>query len=266
MKGIQYRLKLMDFIADLEESIEAIRENAPPNGEPYYGLFSGGKDSVAIKHLAHIAGISVEWHYNVTTIDPPELVRFIRNVHPDVIFNRPKHGNLFRRAAFVKGFPTRRARWCCAEYKESKVPNGRTLLMGIRGQESPRRASTWGIVSKHFRTGLTVINPIYRWEAEDLWAWIRSEGLEYCSLYDDGFHRLGCIGCPMARETIRRREFERWPRYEQKWKWVFEQVWKRRTGTNQRDGRRWFGDVYFKNSDEMWDWWKSDRGLPIVDQ
>ena len=253
------RLPLLDFAADLSESIAALREHAPANGEPYYGLFSGGKDSVALKHLAHIAGVPVEWHYNVTTIDPPELIKFIRREHADVKWIRPKYGNFFRRAAEKKGFPTRRARWCCEEYKESVMPKGITALMGIRAQESPRRAKRWGIVGEHFRTGGKVINPLYKWEASDLWDFIRGEGVPYCELYDEGFHRLGCIGCPMASEAGRRREFTRWPLYEKKWQYVFRRTWERRTGTIQRDGRQWFGDVYFQNWRGMWDWWMRDR-------
>jgi phosphoadenosine phosphosulfate reductase len=256
------RLPLLDFEADLIETLEAIRENVPANGKPYYGLFSGGKDSVVLKHLAKMAGVPVEWHYNVTTIDPPELIKFIKREHSDVKWERPKHGNFFRRAAEKKGFPTRRARWCCEEYKESTVPKNETLLMGIRAQESPKRAKRWGIVGEYFRTGGKVINPIFKWDASDLWDFIHGEKIPYSELYDEGFKRLGCIGCPMASEAGKLREFSRWPKYEKKWKWIFERTWERRTGTIQRDGRIWFGDAYFKNWQEMWEWWLSNNSLP----
>ena len=260
MRYTNLRLPLMDFSADLDRSIRVIKQNEPSDG--YYGCFSGGKDSVALKHLAGIAGVSVEWHYNVTTIDPPELVKFIRSVHPDVIWNRPKYGSFFRRAAFVKGFPTRRVKWCCEEYKHSNSPRDRVLLMGIRAQESPKRASRWGLVGRHFKSQSKVINPIFHWEAEDLWKWITGEGINYCSLYDEGFKRLGCIGCPEAREAGRRKAFKRWPKYEKKWQWVFKTVWERRHGMKQRDGRIWFGDTYFENWREMWEWWITDSTLP----
>lgn len=254
------RLPSMDYQADIEESIEALRENLPSDGRPYYGLFSGGKDSVALKELARMAGVPVEWHYNVTTIDPPELVYFIRDEHPDVKWVRSKHGPFFVRAAEVKGFPTRRVRWCCEEYKHGNNPCGVTMLMGIRRQESARRASRWSIKTDF--NGATVINPLLYWEAEDLWSFIKGNGVKYSNLYDDGFHRLGCIGCPMAREKGRRMEFARWPRYEAKWKNVFRRTWERRHGTLQRDGRIWFGDAYFEHWREMWDWWMSDGSLP----
>jgi hypothetical protein len=71
-----------------DAAIALLREHEPPEG--YYGCFSGGKDSVVIKELARIAGVRVDWNYNVTTADPPELTRFIKEHHPDVAWNRSK--------------------------------------------------------------------------------------------------------------------------------------------------------------------------------
>jgi len=248
--------------SDLAESIEIVRANAPADGSPYYGLFSGGKDSVALREVARIAGVAVEWHYNVTTIDPPPVVRFIQRHHADVRWVRSKHGPFFRRAAEVKGFPTRRSRWCCQEYKESRVPSDRVLLMGIRAEESARRAARWKNVQTHWRSGATVVNPLLLWDSEELWQFIRGASVPYCSLYDEGFHRLGCVGCPMARARGKRLAFNRWPKFEERWRYVFRRTWERRHGTTQRDGRPWFGDAYFHDWEEMWQWWLSDAGLP----
>lgn len=244
----------------VQRAIDLLRANEPTEG--YYGCFSGGKDSVVIKALAAMAGVKVTWYYNKTTIDPPELVRFIRKEHPDVVFVRPKHGNFFRRMAEKKGFPTRRVRWCCDEYKEARPPKGSTLILGIRAEESAKRAARWQEVQQHWRTKAPCVQPILHWSSDEVWQFIRGQGLAYCSLYDEGFHRLGCIGCPMAREVGRRKEFARWPQFEAKWKKAFEAVWNRRTGTLQRNGKPWFGDVYFRNWEEMWEWWLCDRPLP----
>ena len=63
-------------------SIKRLKEFEPKEG--YYLAFSGGKDSIVIKKLAEIAGVRFDSHYNNTTIDPPELIYFIRKFHPDV--------------------------------------------------------------------------------------------------------------------------------------------------------------------------------------
>lgn len=95
----------IDSLPTMDDAIRLLKEH-----KPTFGCFSGGKDSVAIKEIARIAGINVEWHYHKTTIDPPELVKFIKKYHSDVIFDRPKYGNFFNRMIERGVFPTRRVR------------------------------------------------------------------------------------------------------------------------------------------------------------
>ncbi len=255
----------------IEASVETLRMYEPKDA-PYYGCFSGGKDSVVIKEVARLAGVAIDWHYNVTTIDPPELVYFIRDKHPDVTFNRPP-GNFFS-LILKRGFPTRRRRWCCETFKESKSPKGARLVMGIRAAESPRRAANWQTLTPIHGTSRSggsatdgrpkeyAVLPILHWHDDDVWAFIRERELPYCSLYDEGWKRLGCIGCPMSGPKGRARDFARWPRYEMLWRRAFKRLWEKRANTKQRDGREWFGSARFDNWEAMWDWWNGDGPLP----
>jgi phosphoadenosine phosphosulfate reductase len=243
-----------------EQAIELLRANEPEQG--YIGCFSGGKDSVVIKELADKAVVNVTWFYNKTCIDPPELVQFIKREHPDVIWNRPKHGNFFKRVVQKGIMPSRHIRWCCDEYKEKAYPKGSVLIMGIRAEESPRRVKDWDEVTEHRKTANTVVNPIFWWSSDELWNYIHTNDIPYCSLYDEGFSRLGCVGCPMVGKAGKLREFKRWPQYEKKWKRACELVWWRRTDTVQRDGRFWFGSALFDNWEQMWEWWLYDKPLP----
>ena len=122
---------MRDLFDDKLERAINILKAYQPRDRPYYGCFSGGKDSIVIKEIGRLAGIDVAWHYNATTIDPPELVRFIKREHGDVIFNVPERN--FFEVAKDRGFPTRRARWCCQEFKESRSPSGSTLILGGEG-------------------------------------------------------------------------------------------------------------------------------------
>lgn len=230
-----------------------------PENRPYWGCFNGGKDSIVIKEIARLAGVRVDWYYNQTTIDPPELIYYMREHHPDVEWKRAKTN--FFTMMVKRGFPTRRARWCCAEYKENRNEPGETLILGVRAAESPRRRATWKLVTYHTITKTNAIAPIVAWTDDDVWAFIKGQNLPYCSLYDEGFKRLGCIGCPMAR-AARKKEFARWPGYERAWKRAFRLIWEKRAGKPQRDGREWFGSALFKNWEEMWEWWLNDNPLP----
>lgn len=248
-------------------SIERIRrfanfaDNFPPNSRRgYYLAFSGGKDSVAVKRLMDMAGVRYETHYRITSVDPPELVRFIRENYPDVIMDRPtdKHGpvtmwNLIPRKLMP---PTRLARYCC-KYLKEPGGNDRFVVTGVRWAEGVDRKRDHGIVttrsdipeSENFKKSekgaiilvndnddarreieacttlhKMLLNPIVDWSDLDVWDFIHSENIPYCSLYDEGFHRIGCIGCPMARQHGRERQFARWPKYQKAYLDAFQKM------------------------------------------
>lgn len=114
-----------------------------PKDEGYYLCFSGGKDSVVIKALADMAGVKYDAHYSVSSVDPPELVRFIKDKHPDVIFDIPKDkdGKPISMWSLIpkKSMPpTRIVRYCCQYLKENGGA-GRLKVTGVRWAESVRR-------------------------------------------------------------------------------------------------------------------------------
>jgi phosphoadenosine phosphosulfate reductase len=254
---------MKDLFGDkVERAIELLRMYQPKDAF-YWGCFSGGKDSCVIKEIARLAGVSVTWHYNVTTIDPPELVRFIKREHGDVVFEIPKM-NFFEMAKLKNDFPTRKVRWCCKEFKESRSPIGAILILGVRGAESPHRRSIWKEVTAHMYTHQYAIAPILNWSDDEVWQFIKGRNLPYCKLYDQGFKRIGCVGCPMS--SNKDRDFRRWPHFEKRWHQLFHYVWNKKTGSIQRNKLAWFGDKYFDNADEMYKWWRSNDSLPKDDE
>lgn len=75
---------------------------------------------------------------NLTSVDPPEVIRFVKKQYPDVELIKPKD-SIFNIAVKKKILPTMRVRWCCEEYKET-AGAGKVTLIGIRKAESSRRA------------------------------------------------------------------------------------------------------------------------------
>jgi phosphoadenosine phosphosulfate reductase len=253
---------MRDLFGDkVERALELLRMYQPKD-KPYYGCFSGGKDSCVIKEIARLGNINVIWHYNVTTIDPPELCRFIKKEHPDVVWEVPEI-NFFDRAK-IKGFPTRRARWCCEEYKESRSPEGSVIILGVRAAESARRKATWKEITVHTKTHQYAIAPILHWDDQEVWEFIKTQGLPQCELYEQGFKRIGCIGCPMSyRKSY---ELDRYPHFDRRWRSLFHAVWNNRTGSTPKNGLIWFGDKFFNDADEMYEWWRSNASLPKDDE
>lgn len=105
----------------VDKAIMRLQSYEPPEG--YYLCFSGGKDSVVIKALADMAGVKYDAHYSITTVDPPELIYFIKKYHKDVEFDYPrdKDGNRITMWNLIPRKqmpPTRLARYCCEHLKE----------------------------------------------------------------------------------------------------------------------------------------------------
>ena len=75
---------------------------------------------------------------NLTSVDPPEVIRFVKREYPEVELIKPK-ASIYQIAVEKTLLPTRRVRWCCNEYKEN-AGAGKVTLIGIRHQESTRRA------------------------------------------------------------------------------------------------------------------------------
>ena len=127
-----------------------------------------------------MAGVGYEVHYNVTTVDPPELVQFIIRHFEAVIYDMPDgsfqyyavsgEGKLLRpttasniagkrcihftipkltmrQLIVYKQFPpTRLARYCCEALKESHG-EGRVVVTGVRWDESAGRKRNQGMVT-----------------------------------------------------------------------------------------------------------------------
>ena len=227
----------------------------------YYLAFSAGKDSQALYHIAELAGVKFDAHMNLTSVDPPEVIRFVKQSYPEVDLIKPKK-SIYQHAIEKRILPTMRVRWCCAEYKEN-AGAGRVTLIGIRHQESSRRAkrNEVEISNRKFsgtlegldeyrqelkakrarrkskKDGVNITNadqeqtlgcisgkesilisPIIHWTEQDVWEFLNKVmEVPHCSLYDEGWHRLGCIGCPMSSAKQKQIENIRYPHVKRNW-------------------------------------------------
>jgi len=141
---------LFGTIDKVQTAIERLKAFEPKD-RPYWLAFSGGKDSCVILELAKMAGVKFEAHYNVTSVDPPELVRFVKKVHPEVSFDIPhdKNGKPISMWTLLKSKctpPTQVMRYCCEQLKESSG-KGTVTITGVRWAESVNRKKNQGAVT-----------------------------------------------------------------------------------------------------------------------
>ena len=192
----------------IKVAVDVLKKYEPEEG--YYVAFSGGKDSLCIYWLTKIAQVKCDYHYNFTTVDPPELVKFVRSFE-DVKIEHPGVDKTMWNLIVTKKFPpTQLKRYCCKELKEGGGKD-RIKIVGVRSEESSKRKGR-SVIEFDSPLG-RVINLIYDWSEDDVWQFIHCNLLEYCELYDNGYDRLGCIGCPMQYHTQTERNFERYSLY-----------------------------------------------------
>ena len=101
-----------------------------------------------------------------------------------------------------------------------------------------------------------VLNPIVDWNNDEVWEFIREYHVRYCSLYDEGFTRLGCIGCPMASKAKRLNEFKRWSKYKENYLRAIQRL----IDSNKKKPK--VNKQLFENAEELFDWWVNEGDVP----
>ena len=288
-KGEKVSIYQLNFNGDtlLDITLERIRAFEPKEG--YFLAFSGGKDSVVIKALADMAGVKYDAHYQLTSVDPPELVQFVKS-HKDVIIDSNKYPDNYKNPKLAgkqitmwnlipeKGMPpTRIARYCCEALKES-AGHDRFVMTGVRKAESLKRSHRGGLelaekkshrmtnydpdnptpeMFYHCQTWTRkVLNPIIDWTTEEVCEFIHEFNVPYCKLYDEGFKRLGCIGCPMAGKH-REYEFERYPKFKQAYIRAFDRL----AEVNKSKGKTNMEayETKWRDGESTFKWWMQNK-------
>lgn len=177
--------------------------------------------------------------------------------------------------------PTRLVRYCCSILKE-RGGQGRYITTGVRWAESTKRKNNRGIYEtmpsdprkkivlnndnddrrRLFETCMrqhkAVCNPIIDWTDADVWDYIESEKIPVNPLYECGFSRVGCVGCPMAGTQGRQKEFGRYPKYQDAYIRAFDKMLEERKRRGKMQGTWRDGTT----GRDIFHWWMEDGVFP----
>ena len=285
-------------MSDLEQTaIERLRAASDMSlrlfEKPLVITYSGGKDSDVLLHLSEASGIPFEVLHSLTTADAPETVRHVYDTfrrlegkgvkctvdkHVQLDGSRVTMWNLIQKKLMP---PTRLMRYCCAVLKEGGGKN-RFIATGVRWAESTARKRRGGLevlASKPqsnlilsndndedrrlFETcqlkGKRIMNPIIDWKNADVLGYAAAEKIPMNPLYCEGFHRVGCVGCPMAAAKTRILEFARYPKIKAAYIRAFDRMLDERRRRGKMEGPifRMGGTGV-----DVFHWWIEDGVLP----
>ena len=258
--------------------------------KPLVCTYSGGKDSDVMLELFRRVGIPFEVHNSHTTADAPQTVRHIRDTFRKLELDGVKceiqmptyngeSTSMWKLIPLKLMPPTRVVRYCCQVLKETGCA-GRYIATGVRWDESRQRKEreefekigTTKKTKEKFTSIMLmndndskrrmnelcmqknkmVVNPIIDWTNSDIWEYIKSQKIETCELYQCGYDRVGCIGCPIAGKK-RYKEFSDFPRYKQAYIRAFDRMLEVRKSRGL--------EVRWKNGEEVFKWWMDDDNL-----
>ena len=207
--------------------------------EAYYLCYSGGKDSDVILALAKLADVKFEAVHNLTTVDAPATVQYVRS-QPDVRIDYP-NTTMWRLIVQKLMPPTQIARYCCAELKE-RGGRFRKKITGVRWAESIKRKTNSGHIvltdkqktlikmaeeagfddyeiNKHgglvmnddnadtrafvdhcYRTTSIMVNPIVDWSDIDVWDFLHYYGIKSNPLYE--VKEVNGTYCPFGDDRV----------------------------------------------------------------
>lgn len=289
-----------------KESIAIERLRAfEPETEPYYLCYSGGKDSDCIRILAELAGVKFEIHHNLTTVDAPETIQYIKSIS-GVIIDKARypdgtHKTMWNLIVKKRMPPTRIMRYCCTELKE-QGGKGRMKIIGVRADESKKRAENAGLVKiigkpktmqkmvekTDIDYGVTkmgglvlnydnsetrrFVEQCYRTTStmvNPIIDWTETEVWEFLHYYgceSNPLYQCGHkrIGCIGCPMAGKKRykEFQLYPKYKDMYMKAFEKMLVERA----KDGKA----TYFRNAEEVYQWWmqctKTSGQLSLFDE
>ena len=219
--------------------------------------FSGGKDSQALYHMMQLCDVPMHAYFSPTSIDPAENIRFIRKNYPEVEFTKIDKSifDVFREmkvlpsmkirwcCAYFKEKGGEGKVVCTGVRKSESVKRSKRNEIEVSGrkfsghmdefeqwQEKRIRKKVKNLNQDQFSDAKQtevrcingkdkiLLNPIIEWSEQDVWEFLNKVvEVPHCELYDEGYTRIGCIGCPMATTKNQIKQFLRWPHVKEKW-------------------------------------------------
>lgn len=260
--------------------------------KPIVVTYSGGKDSDCLIEVAKASGEPFEVHHSHTTCDAPETVYHIREKFRELELEgikcnieRPtyKGGQISMWSLIPLKLmpPTRLVRYCCEVLKETGCTN-RLIATGVRWQESTKRKTRAEFetikrnakdsnkadyqtmlmndndesrkIMEHCMTKQKVVcNPIISWTEKEVWDLLNEHKIKTNPLYDKGYSRVGCIGCPIGTACNRKKEFADYPKYKDLYIKSFDKMVERRKALGKT--------CDWQNGEEVFLWWVQDENI-----
>lgn len=96
-----------------------------------------------------------------------------------------------------------------------------------------------------------ICNPIYSFTENDIWEYVKKYDVQMNPLYERGYKRVGCIGCPLGGAKQQRKQFADYPKYKENYIKAFDRM------LEQRKAKGYPSD--WGDGEKVFMWWMGEN-------
>lgn len=214
----------MSEVLSLEEKVleaqEFIRANLSDSSIPTAMMFSGGKDSVVVRHLLESCGINhVDYWYSSSGIEGPYLKNYLLKEYPDVKWINPPQDLISEwKSRKYLPYPPRISKYdgntfstksikeyyCCYQIrfrlKAITLRPYTNIIMGVRSTDFSNIQRYEKQIVSH--QGKSYFQPVYNFSRDDIYNYIEKYDIKLCKEYEVFGSTRTCPVCPIANAKL----------------------------------------------------------------
>jgi 3'-phosphoadenosine 5'-phosphosulfate sulfotransferase (PAPS reductase)/FAD synthetase len=160
-----------------------------------------------IRPEMHVKQVIEKYGFPLISKEQSQYIRQAKHTNSEKLRNIRLHGSIngigkiTEKWKFLIEAPFDMSEKCCTVLKKKPFDKfhketGLYPIIGTMAGESRLRFQKW---LKHgcnsFESKMIASYPLSIWREEDIWAYIRKFNIPYCSIYDMGIKRTGCLCC-----------------------------------------------------------------------
>lgn len=142
--------------------------------------------------------------YPIISKEQSQYIRQVRDGQPEQVrrfIANDKHFSVGNKYRYLVDAPFKISERCCYHMKKGPAKSferksGLHPIVGTMATDSRLRLQTYlAHGCNAFDSARPMSLPMGFWKEEDVWAYIHTKNLPYCSIYDIGYKNTGCVFC-----------------------------------------------------------------------
>lgn len=195
---------LLDIIRKMYPDVVAVFNNTGLELPEIVRFVRSFNNVVELRPKIPFHQVIKKYGWPVVSKEQSQFIYEYRNTKSDVLrslrWNGRSNGRskISEKWKYLADAPFKISHKCCDKLKKDPAKmfekqTGRHPILGIMAGESQLRSQRH--TCNLYDAKRPISKPLLHWTEQDIWAYIKQNNLRYCSAYDNGWERTGCVFC-----------------------------------------------------------------------